>query len=323
MKMERKPDALVLEVLCGSPAPRARVLSWPVVELVRNGMARCCALLVPSVLLGMGLFSATAQAGSVEDRTVDVRGMHLHFRVSSGCGLTILLESGGGLDASQWAELQPKLSAATGAAVVSYDRAGFGESDLPRGSYSLQDQVSWLRTALTRLHVPDALILVGHSYGAFLNQLYAAQAPDSTKAVVLIDPNTAAFIDSIGGPQNIPVDIPADMPKKPAAATANMRDTMVQNLATVRKAPISCSIPVTVIASGKRWLPTDEWNDKFDAARKSLVQACPNRHLVVAEGSGHMVTQESPQLVLTTIEGTVDEVRKRLPEAQRCAQKAE
>jgi pimeloyl-ACP methyl ester carboxylesterase len=307
MKLERKPDALALQTPCRSAA---------------NGRARYCARLVPSVLLGMVLFIATAQAGSIEDRTVDVGGVRLHFRVSSGCGLTILLESGGGLDASQWAELQPKLSAATGATVVSYDRAGFGESDLPKGSYSLEDQVSWLRSGLTRLHVPDAFIVVSHSYGAFLNQLFAAEVPGGTKAVVLIDPNTAAFIGSIGGPQNIPIDIPADMPKKPAAATANMRDTMVENLATVRKALISCSIPVTVIASGKRWLPTDEWNDKFDAARKSLVQACQNRHRVVAEGSGHMVTQESPQLVLTTIEATVAEVRKHLPEAQRCAQKA-
>jgi pimeloyl-ACP methyl ester carboxylesterase len=262
---------------------------------------------------------ADAHAAPVADRMLDVGGARLHFRSASGCGLTIVLESGGGLDASQWIPLQQQLSDTTGAAVVSYDRAGFGTSDLPKGDYGLEDQVTWLHRGLEKLHVPDDVVLVSHSYGAFLTQLYAKRYASATRAVVLIDPNTVAFIDSVGGPQNIPIEIPPDMPRKMALATARMRDSMFASLESARKAPLADSIPVTVIASGKRWLPTDEWNDKFDAARKSIVAGFPNRHLVVAEGSGHMITQEMPDLVLATVQAAVAAARHTQPDATRCA----
>ena len=268
-------------------------------------------VLASFVIIVLNWVSPQASASAATDKMLDVGRARLHFRVSPGCGPTIVLESGGGLDASQWAKLQQSLSDATGAAVVSYDRAGFGSSDLPKGAYSLEDQVAWLRGGLKKLPVPEEVVLVGHSYGAFPVQLYAKHYLKDTKAVVLIDPNTLAFIDSIGGPQNIPpVEIPPDMPKKIALANAMMRDTQFETVEAVRAAPYADSIPITVIASGKRWLPTDEWNDKFDAGRKSLVNGFPNRHLVVAEGSGHMITEERPDLVLTTIEAAVNEARR-------------
>src|SRR5713226_3222715 len=62
------------------------------------------------------------------DALVDVGGYRLHFRVVDGRSPTIVLESGGGADSSEWSSLQPQLARLTGLAVVSYDRAGFGES---------------------------------------------------------------------------------------------------------------------------------------------------------------------------------------------------
>ena len=85
--------------------------------------------------------SDPASAAAPRDRTLNIGGVNLHFRLTPGCGPTVVLESGGGLDASQWAHLQPQLSDATGAAIVSYDRAGFGDSELPKGPFTLEQQV--------------------------------------------------------------------------------------------------------------------------------------------------------------------------------------
>ena len=260
------------------------------------------ALLV-AVLCGQTAAAAPAKT-TPEDRMVDVGGFRMHFRVSPGCGPFVLLESGGGLDAAQWKRLQPQLHADTGAAVVSYDRAGFGRSDLPKGRFGLKQQVQWLDAGLKSLHLPSDVVLVGHSYGALLNQLYASDHRAETKAMVLIDPNSVAFIDAVGGPKSLPLEIPV-APEKLRRATENQRDTIVQDVADVRAAPLPRSIPLVVIAAGKRWFPTDDWNDKFDAARKSLVAGNPNGSVVVAEGSGHMITEERPDLVLSTIEKQV------------------
>lgn len=269
-------------------------------------MKICLALLM--AMLGVPIAAAAPANVSIEDRMIDVGGFKMHFRVSPGCGLTILLESGGGLDATQWAHLQPQLNADTGATVVSYDRAGFGRSELPKGHYTLKQQAKWLDAALKSLHVAGSVVLVGHSYGALLNQLYASRHPSSTKAIVLIDPNSVAFIDAVGGPTSLPLEIP-DAPAKLRRATENQRDTIVQDVADVRAAPLPPSIPLVVIAAGKRWFPTDDWNDKFDAARRSLVAGNPHGSVVVAEGSGHMITEERPDLVLSTIEKQVTAVR--------------
>ena len=82
------------------------------------------------------LLTGTAQAGpqaelSVIDTLVSVGGNRLHFQVIEGGSPAILLEAGGGMDLTAWADLAPRLARETGATVISYDRAGFGESDLP------------------------------------------------------------------------------------------------------------------------------------------------------------------------------------------------
>jgi len=117
------------------------------------------------------------------------------------------LESGGGADSSQWSALQPELNRRTGWAVISYDRAGFGESDLPSTPYNAIEEVAGLRVGLERLGPAKKVVLVGHSYGGLLNQLYAHQYSKSVKGIGLIDSNTVAFVDAIGGPKQL-MEIP-------------------------------------------------------------------------------------------------------------------
>jgi pimeloyl-ACP methyl ester carboxylesterase len=266
-----------------------------------------------AVMLAASLLAMPAMAGTpgptASDQMIDVGGTVLHFRVTPGCSPTILLEAGGSLDSSEWTKLQPQLHAATGAAVVSYDRAGFGRSHLPHGTYGIDQQVTWLRQGLGKAKVPEDVVLVGHSYGALLTQLYAHRYPEITKGVVLLDPQTVAAVDAIGGPSAIPFQMPTSPPKL-VAASMRMRDSFPADLNIVRQAPFSNAVPITVVAAGTRWLPTDAWNDAFDAGRKSIVTGFPNRHLVVAERSGHMISDERPDVVLSTVQAMVDEVRQ-------------
>lgn len=68
---------------------------------------------------------ANNHAKSLRDEMVKVDDYRLHFRVVDGLHPTIVLESGGAELATQWSDLQPTIAAATGRAVVSYDRAGY------------------------------------------------------------------------------------------------------------------------------------------------------------------------------------------------------
>jgi pimeloyl-ACP methyl ester carboxylesterase len=265
------------------------------------------------VMLAASLLAMTAMADTsgptASDKMIDVGGTVLHLRVTPGCSPTILLEAGGSLDSSEWTKLQPQLHAATGAAVVSYDRAGFGRSHLPHGTYGIDQQVTWLRQGLSKAKVPEDVVLVAHSYGALLAQLYAHSYPQITKGVVLLDPQTVAAVDAIGGPSAVPFQMPTSPPKLVAAETRK-RDSFPADLNIVRQAPFPNALPITVVAAGIRWLPTDAFNDAFDAGRKSIVTGFPNRHLVVAERSGHMISEDRPDVVLSTVQAMVDEVRR-------------
>jgi pimeloyl-ACP methyl ester carboxylesterase len=247
------------------------------------------------------------------DSMVDVGGYRLHMRVSAGCAVTIVFESGGTLDASQWSVIQPKIHDMTGAAVVSYDRTGFAQSDLPDGPYSLENEVVALHRALKKLAVPEKLILVGHSYGAFNVQLYAARYKDSIDGIVLLDPNTVAIVDAVGGVGQLTFNIGPELPPKIAQAKTRLRDALPETMEALRRAPLPQRIPLTVIAAGERWGPSDKFNDALRAGHKALVAGLPDHKLVIAEGSGHMINEDRSDLVLAAIGDMVSGARRVSP----------
>ncbi len=255
---------------------------------------------------------ATAQvaregSSSPIDTVLDVRGYRLHFRITPGSSPTLALESGGGGDVSTWSAVQPELARLTGSAVVSYDRAGFGESELPVHPYSALQEVAVLRACLEQLGLAERVILVGHSYGGLLNLLYAHEYPESVKGIVLIDPNTVDFVDAIGGPYQL-MDLPADTlsppPELPKAHKAGIRQSgaFPVTLEMVRRATIPRELPMILVTAGKSFWSKEETNAAWRAAHELLVADAPNRRLLVAEESGHDIPRERPDIVIAVIQ---------------------
>jgi pimeloyl-ACP methyl ester carboxylesterase len=260
-----------------------------------------CGFIVGSAAIAFSLCTSAAEPAASNSQSLDVGGYALHLRVSPGCAPAVLLEAGGEMDSSEWSALQPEINAVTGSAVVSYDRPGYGDSSLPERNLTLNDEVEALHRALQRLDIPRPVVLVGHSYGAFLVQVYAHRYPEETRGIVLVDPNTVAFMDAIGGPGKLDLSIPPDTPPQLARAASREIASFAASIEEARAAPLSKSLPVTVIAAEKRWGPTDQFNDAFAAARKSLVGGLPHGSLVVADGSGHVIPAERPDVVLAAV----------------------
>ena len=239
-----------------------------------------------------------------EEAFVDPGHGRLRFRVIRGAAPTIVLESGAGEDSSQWASLQPDIFEATGLAVASYDRAGFGQSELPDWPYDATREVGDLRAGLKLLGLGGKVILVGHSYGALLTQLYSSQDPKNISAVVLVDPQTVEFVDSIGGARTLTTDLPEPMPD-PAEANRRLMAGFADAIEAFRTAAIPTHVPMVVITAGKPWWPTEERGKAYRAAHENIVRDNPHRSLVVAEGSGHYVTADRPDVVVSAVRGIV------------------
>jgi CubicO group peptidase (beta-lactamase class C family)/pimeloyl-ACP methyl ester carboxylesterase len=253
----------------------------------------------------------SSQAPEAVEKLVDIGEYNLNFRIIAGKGAVILLESGGGMDSSEWEALAPLLSRETGATVVAYDRAGFGKSDLPETKYDLHEDTEALWRGLRQLGLDRDLILVGHSYGGFLIRFEAGEHPSSVKGLVFVDPFTFEFVDAMGAEaaRNIMGKLPFDVSQpekltKYQRAEVRMMGAPGSNLAekcdTARKAALPKGLPVRVITSGKEWLPP-QVQKLWRQSHERLTTSIEGAKLIVAEQSDHMIPERQPDLVLSVV----------------------
>lgn len=246
------------------------------------------------------------------EKTVKVGQYGLFFRIIQGHGPTILLESGGGHDSTEWVRIMPLLAKETQATIVAYDRAGFGKSDLPETKYDLREETEGLWRALRELELDKNLILVGHSFGGFLIKFEAGEHPEAVKGLVFVDPFTVEFVDALGIERcinhpligKLPFDTsqPEKLTKMQRAAVrmVGVPNSLEEKCSLVRKAMVPPGIPVRVITSGLTWLIPEEMK-AWRESHEKLTASIDGAKLVVAEKSNHLIPQLQPELVVSVI----------------------
>jgi pimeloyl-ACP methyl ester carboxylesterase len=247
----------------------------------------------------------------MRDTLIDVGGYRLHFRIAAGQAdrPVVVLDAGGGLDADEWRSLQPRLARVTGATVVSYDRAGFGSSDLPTTPFDFRREVEGLHAGLRALGFADRIILVGHSYGGFTLQLYAALFASSVRGLLFIDPNSPSFVLALGGAarviglpgQHLPFDTAGPLTKVQAATVHQMK-SFGTTVDLVAAAPLPSTVPVIVLTAGVPWWPVPRQNRAFRASHELLANSVDDGALIVAQRSGHMIPESRPDLIVTSVQ---------------------
>ena len=113
-------------------------------------------------------------------------GQHrLHLLCMGEGEPTVVLESGLGGNSLDWVRVQPIIAEHN--RVCTYDRAGYGWSELgplPRTSERIADE---LHILLKRARIPGPYILVGHSFGGYSVRLFATHYANETAGLVLVD----------------------------------------------------------------------------------------------------------------------------------------
>jgi pimeloyl-ACP methyl ester carboxylesterase len=118
-----------------------------------------------------------------ESRRISLHGNRIAYR-EAGHGPVLLLVHGITSDSSIWERVMPGL--ARHFTVIAPDLAGHGESDKPKGDYSLGAHASTLRDLLAALGHKRATI-VGHSLGGGIAMQFAYQFPETCERMVLVD----------------------------------------------------------------------------------------------------------------------------------------
>jgi pimeloyl-ACP methyl ester carboxylesterase len=161
-----------------------RVMDW-----LKRGFIRVSIFIF--VLAIAGMIYQTAATESDQRKypppgvLVNVGGYKMHIYCMGEGSPTIILDHVGGGSSVDWALIQPKLAEHT--RVCAYDRAGYGWSDYNPAPRTLEQQVNELHGLLAGANEQGPYILVGHSYGARVDRVFAAKYPDEVTGMVLMD----------------------------------------------------------------------------------------------------------------------------------------
>ncbi|TGD79542.1 alpha/beta fold hydrolase [Hymenobacter wooponensis] len=240
------------------------------------------------------------------DTLVDVGGYQLHFHIIKGKGVPILFEAGGGDDAQVWQPLLKPLAEVTGATLITYDRAGFGKSELSKepedAQHGILSGMRGLENGLKKLGYSKEIMLVAHSYGGLYASLYAAQHPKAVKAVVLLD----AMLPGFATPEflaGMMQDMQADMAKNKTEHRGRYYQTTNYSatVQAVRNAPFPANVPVIDLVAEEFFLPNPEEATRWKNCHREFTAAQPNREFLTAYGCRHYIFQDNPDLVISAI----------------------
>ncbi|MFF4473637.1 alpha/beta fold hydrolase [Streptomyces sp. NPDC001599] len=240
---------------------------------------------------------------------IDNAGHRLAFHVTEGHGPTIVLDSGGGEDSSYWKDIVPRLHAATGAEIITYDRAGLGQSDAVPGAWQVEDAVSDLRTGLRKLGVTENVLLVAHSQAGEIATYFAKENPGLVTGAVLVDASLPPLYTDeetarLAAANQPAVDAAGKDPTEPRnRQLISVAESYVPLHKAYHRATWPGTVPATVIVSEKT--PFDgspEDAERWRDAAATFVRQGPDRTLVTAKGSSHDIPKDRPALVLEEIE---------------------
>jgi len=147
------------------------------------------AAVVLSTLTGSTAIAGKAPAGFTE-RFADVNGARLHYFVG-GKGSPVVLLHGYAETSHMWLPIMPLL--AERHTVVVPDLRGAGDSSKPESGYDKKNMAVDIHDLTSKLAF-NRVSIVGHDIGLMVAYAYAAQFPQTTERVVLMD----AFLPGIG-----------------------------------------------------------------------------------------------------------------------------
>src|ERR1700733_8885571 len=280
------------------------------------GLSRRVSLrIIATLVLSITMFwCSDAVAADCVGRNVDVGGYALWMR-SQGQGTpTIVFESGGGEDSSEWSNIEPVIRERAKVRTVVYDRAGLGKSDPNPRPYRIEDEATALRRALDQCDIHGPIILVAHSYGGFISEILASE-DKQVKGLVLVDANIPSFFDdkeaAVLSARYTPLaeglikekpDLGRNLFRQDQAYPATARH--------MRDVDIPLNLPIIDITAEHTWVDAPDELAAMRRAHSEFVAASPNRVAIFAEGSGHYVSRDRPEILIAPLVRLISEMRE-------------
>ncbi|MEU1626074.1 alpha/beta hydrolase [Streptomyces sp. NPDC020096] len=269
----------------------------------------------PSSRAAAASTSPTATGAQPSLHMITNNGHKLAFYVTPGRLPAIVLDAGGGLDASYWKKIVPVLAKSTGSEIITYDRSGEGQSSDVPGPWKAQNAVSDLAAGLTQLGATKNVVLVSHSLAGEIATYFVRQHPHWITSAVLVDASLPEFYTDSETAKLVAANEQqiAALKGQPQTRATRQLLAVAENYGPVHlayhKQTWPQNVPATAIVSSQTPFTTTSDAQLWRQAQQEFVSAAPNRRLVVAQHSSHDIPIDRPDVVINAVQETVKQVR--------------
>jgi pimeloyl-ACP methyl ester carboxylesterase len=288
----------------------------------------------PSALLAATLWMAgTAVALEPADLAppgsfVSLGTHRLYFDCRGQGSPRVLIDYGIAGAAVEWTGIQRELAADT--TVCVYDRAGYGWSDPGPSPRTASRAAAEIEALAEAAGWREPLLLVGHSFGGFDVRYYAARRPEGVAGLVLLDSSVPGLSPvAAPGAQNAGIINPLAVGELPTGADdhfavaryLNSRRKAVfaqmdelanftrsaDEVAAAGELPV---IPAVVVSRDPaHGLADGARESEWQRAQRKLADRLSGAEWWRAEGSGHDIHRERPDLVVAAVRRVLARVR--------------
>ena len=236
---------------------------------------------------------------------VDIGTHTLHFNLIQGNGIPIVFESGSSDIGTVWSSLANSLHAQLGTTILTYDRAGYGNSALnpnltDNEKGNVLNTVKDLEQALKVLNINEPIIYVAHSYAGFIATVFAERNPDLIKGIVLIDANLKCFwTDEIRMKyKEMATDsLINSMKEQFGIGWYHETRAAEESIEIFLNSSFPSKIPIIDLVAENPSLPFESTVDKWMSCHKEFGATNPNWTNYMAKDCGHYIFRDNPEMV--------------------------
>lgn len=241
-----------------------------------------------------------------EPTFVTVQEGRVHVAVQGQGTPPVVFESGLGEDVSTWESVQPAIAKST--LTLAYERKGLGLSSPATGRRDGLTLAAELHELLQATKLKPPYVLVGHSLGGAVVQVFASRYPKEVAGLVLVDPEDGRIVERLKAALTQQEWAARDKalakygPMPPAIKVEY--DDMVQSGAEVESIEKLGKIPI-VLLSGTQIDPTFPGNPveqriKLELHRQFMDKNPQTKQILVPE-SRHYIQKGAPEKVVEAI----------------------
>jgi pimeloyl-ACP methyl ester carboxylesterase len=231
-------------------------------------------------------------------KTDEINDRRVEYSLIRNGASTVVFENGLDGKMTWWRKVIPEIS--KDATTFAYNRPGYGRSDLvstPRDGLHIVEE---LRTILKSNGLEPPYVLVGHSFGGLLMQLFARKYPDEVSALILVDSTHPAQLKGKGSLEKWPAwfRLLSHLYLSPVEKEEmNLINTTGEQVLAL---PTFSGKPVIVLSAMQPIGEKGEFADDVNEKRKDIARLYPDSQQIWVD-SGHGIPLEKPETVIAAI----------------------